>query len=87
MEKPTLIYCYDAYCGWCYGFCPVIKKIFDQYKNQLDFEVLSGGMILAEEAKHISVTADFIKKAYSVVEEHTGVKFGTDYLWHINHQT
>ncbi len=85
MEKPTLIYCYDAYCGWCYGFCPVIKKIFDQYKNQLDFEVLSGGMILAEEAKHISVTADFIKKAYSVVEEHTGVKFGNDYLWHINH--
>jgi len=85
MESPTLIYCYDAYCGWCYGFGSVIKKIEDQYKNKLDFEVLSGGMIPMENAKHISVTADFIKNAYSVVEENTGVKFGTDYLWHINH--
>jgi len=85
MEKPTLLYCYDAYCGWCYGFSPVIKIIADQYKDRLDFEVLSGGMILDEEAKHISITADYIQKAYSVVEEHTGVKFGNDYLWHINH--
>ena len=75
MVKPTLIYCYDAYCGWCYGFSSVIKKIEDQYKNKLDFEVLSGGMIPSENAKHISITADYIKNAYSVVEEHTCVKF------------
>lgn len=44
--KPILVYCYDAYCGWCYGFSRVIKKIYEEYKDQLDFEVLSGGMIL-----------------------------------------
>ena len=84
MNKPTLIYCYDAYCGWCYGFSPVIKKIGEVYKNIFDFEVLSGGMIITEEEKHIGVTADYIKKAYPLVEETTGVKFGSDYLWHIN---
>jgi putative protein-disulfide isomerase len=81
----TLIYCYDAYCGWCYGFSEVIKKIFSEYKNQMDFEVLSGGMILPEEPVAIGATAKYIESSYQRVEEITGVKFGDDYLWHIKH--
>ncbi len=81
----TLIYCYDAYCGWCYGFSEVMKKINLQFKNVLEIEVLSGGMILPEEPVHIAATAAYIKTAYKNVEELTGVKFGEDYLWHINH--
>ena len=82
--KPKIIYCYDAYCGWCYGFSPVIRRIFENYKDQFDFEVLSGGMILPETPKHISLTADYIRSAYKDVEERAGVKFGEYYLWHIN---
>jgi putative protein-disulfide isomerase len=81
----TLIYCYDAYCGWCYGFSEVMKKINSDYKNDIEFEVLSGGMILPEEPVHIRVTAEYISKAYKVVEETTGIKFGQDYLWHVFH--
>jgi putative protein-disulfide isomerase len=81
--KPTIFYCYDAYCGWCYGFSPVIKKLADNYGNQIPFEVLSGGMILPEQPVPISVTAGYIDKAYPTVEETTGIKFGSDFLWHI----
>ena len=81
--KPTLFYCYDAYCGWCYGFSPVIKQIAATYKTQLNIEVLSGGMIVPENPVHIGVTAGFIQKAYPTVEAYTGVKFGADYLWHV----
>ncbi len=81
----TLIYCYDAYCGWCYGFSEVMKKIFSEYKNQLEFEVLSGGMILPDEPVAIGATAKYIESAYPRVEEITGIKFGEDYLWHIKH--
>ena len=81
----TLIYCYDAYCGWCYGFSQVMKKINSEYKNKLEIEVLSGGMILPEEPVHISATAGYINNAYKNVEELTEVKFGEDYLWHIKH--
>ena len=63
----TLIYCYDAYCGWCYGFSEVMKKIHSEYKNKLEIEVLSGGMILPEEPYHISNMAGFISKAYKNV--------------------
>ena len=82
---PSLIYCYDAYCGWCYGFSEVIKKIASEYKGILEFEVFSGGMVLPETPVPISATASFIKDSYKHIEELTGVKFGEDYLWHINH--
>jgi putative protein-disulfide isomerase len=81
--QPVIFYCYDAYCGWCYGFSPVIKEIATVYKNSLSFEVLSGGMIISDTPKPISVTAGYIEKAYKTVEEYTGIQFGSDYLWHI----
>ena len=81
--KPALIYCYDAYCGWCYGFSPVIKKIAKEFKEKLDTECLSGGMILPENPVHIKASAGYIAEAYKNVEELAGVKFGSDYLWHI----
>jgi putative protein-disulfide isomerase len=80
----TLIYCYDAYCGWCYGFSPVIKKITEIFKDKLDVEVLSGGMAIGENSLPIDVMGPYIQKAYKRVEETTGIQFGEDYLWHIN---
>ncbi len=82
--NPTLIYCYDAYCGWCYGFSPVIKKIDTNYKDKLVIEVLSGGMIIGEQVLPIEKIGPYMQTAYKSVEELTGIKFGDDFLWHIN---
>jgi putative protein-disulfide isomerase len=84
MNKLTLIYCYDAYCGWCYGFSPVIKKIAAQYKNEFHIEVLSGGMMTGEHVMPIERIGPYIQKAYKNVEELTGIQFGEDFLWHVN---
>jgi putative protein-disulfide isomerase len=81
--KPTLYYSYDAYCGWCYGFSPVMKKIAEMYHGKLDIEVLSGGMIIGEQVVPIKKIAGYILSAYKNVEETTGIKFGEDFLWHI----
>lgn len=81
--KTTLVYCYDAYCGWSYGFSSIIKQIHAAYSNILDFEVLSGGMILPEKPVHLKATASYINAVYKDVEKLTGVTFGKDYLWHI----
>lgn len=80
---PTIYYCYDAYCGWCYGFSPVIKQLSELYADRMAFEVLSGGMILPETPRHIGAVAGYISEAYKTVEETTGIQFGQDYLWHI----
>ncbi len=83
--QPTVYYCYDAYCGWCYGFSKVITRIADEYKDHLPFDVLSGGMIMPEEPRHFAPMAKYIQTAYKRVEELTGVKFGQDFLWHVFH--
>ena len=81
--KPILIYCYDSYCGWCYGFSPIIKNIYASFKDQLDIEVLSGGMMIGEETMPIEKIGPFIQTSYKRVEELTGIKFGGDFLWHV----
>lgn len=81
----TFYYCYDAHCGWCFGFSKTISTFAQQHKDRFHFEVLSGGMIPKESARPIKVMASFINDAYKRVEELTGAKFGADYLWHIQH--
>ncbi|MDB5195888.1 MAG: DsbA family protein [Flaviaesturariibacter sp.] len=83
-QGAVVYYCYDAYCGWCYGFSPVINKIADEFKDRVDFDVLSGGMILPETPTHFGTMAKYIQSAYKQVESLTGIQFGPDFLWHVN---
>ena len=83
--QPTIYYCYDPYCGWCYGFSPVIKRFYEKNKDRFAFDVLSGGMIMPDEPVHFAPMAKYIQGAYKRVEELTGVKFGEDFLWHVFH--
>lgn len=80
-----LIYCYDAYCGWCYGFSDVIKQLDATIGQTIPIEVLSGGMLLPSAPLPISTIAAVILENYERVEAYTGVKFGTDFLWHVQH--
>lgn len=81
--QPILIYCYDAYCSWCYGFSPVMKKIENDFKGKFDVEVLSGGMMIEENKAPIEKIGPYIQNAYKRVEELTGIGFGKDFLWHV----
>jgi len=78
--KPSFIYIYDALCGWCYGFSPIMKNLYLKHKEEFDFQVISGGMILGDRVGPISQMAPFIKGAYKNVEETTGVKFGDKFI-------
>lgn len=82
---PAFYYCYDAWCGWCYGFSPVIRELASAWQTRYPFEVLSGGMILPNTPRHISASAGYILSAYRQVEARTGIRFGADYLWHVEH--
>ncbi|GAC1416575.1 MAG: hypothetical protein NVS1B13_00590 [Flavisolibacter sp.] len=85
LMQPKLYYCYDAYCGWCYGFSKTIEQIAQEYSNRIIFDVLSGGMIPDENPKHISTIAPYVQTAYREVEKLTSIQFGADFLWHIFH--
>jgi putative protein-disulfide isomerase len=81
MKKSVkIIYVYDALCGWCYGFSPVLKQCYEKHKNDFEFEVLSGGMMMGDRIGSINDIAPYIKTAYHTVENTTGIKFGEAYL-------
>ncbi|MFN7117010.1 MAG: DsbA family protein [Saprospiraceae bacterium] len=80
MKDYTIIYVYDALCGWCYGFSPVMQQLHEKYKDQIDFTVLSGGMVTGNRVGPIGQVAGYISDAYKTVEEYTGVKFGEGFL-------
>jgi len=82
--EPVIFYCYDAYCNWSYAFSSIMLQIHNDFKNKVQFEVLSGGMIIPETPKPISVMADYFINNCKTVTEHTGARFGEDFLWHIN---
>ena len=80
MEQLKLIYIYDALCGWCYGFSPVINDFAEKFKEELDIQVVSRGMIRGDRIGPIGEVAPYIKDAYKTVEDSTGVKFGEAFL-------
>jgi len=62
-----------------------MKAIAAQYKEDLIIDVWSGGMILPETPKPISLTAPYLRETCKSAEAHTGIEFGESYLWHIEH--
>jgi putative protein-disulfide isomerase len=75
-----IIYLYDAMCGWCYGFSPVITALEEKYRNKVKFTVLSGGMVLGERKMPAPQLFSYIGNAYLRVEKLSGVTFGKPYL-------
>jgi len=60
-----------------------MQRIAAAYSNQVQFEVLSGGMILPETPKPISIMAEYFLNNCKAVTEATGTVFGDDFLWHV----
>lgn len=75
-----ILYFYDALCGWCYGFSPVVLKLYEKYSPDMPVITFSGGMIKGDRIGPIGETAGYIKTAYKKVEEFTGVTFGEGFL-------
>lgn len=83
MRRMKIVYYTDVLCGWCYGFSPVIKKIYQNYQGLIDFEVISGGLFIGDRTGFINDVAPHIKAgAYKQVEAMTGVKFGPQFINH-----
>lgn len=69
-----ILYFWDAYCGWCYGF----NKLFTEfYKNHTDIEIeiVSGGLYILENSNKIS---EYTFKNEEIVEMYK-VEFGEAY--------
>lgn len=78
--KPKLLYIFDPLCGWCYGISEAIAKIEEHYKDQIDTEAYTGGMILSDRTGPIAEKQQYILQSIGRIEEMSGQKFGDPYV-------
>lgn len=70
-------YVFDPLCVFCYGFTPMIKRLYEQYKTEIEFELLPGGLWIDEHVKQVNTqVAANLTKASRKVSEMTGRVFG-----------
>lgn len=70
MGNYKLTYCFDALCGWCYGYTVVMESIYSKYRGKVDFNVVRGGLALGEREGFKNDVALYIKEvAYLQVEK------------------
>jgi putative protein-disulfide isomerase len=72
-----LIYVFDAYCGWCYGFGPTVDELVRRHPD-LDIEVVSGGLFTGPRRVPIREFG-YVQGANAKISELTGVRFGGGY--------
>ncbi|MBF0714029.1 hypothetical protein HZY83_04955 [Gemella sp. GH3] len=70
-----LLYIWDAYCGWCYGFDKILRQFVDKHP-ELSVQVISVGLF--NQNKSIGEYTH-IADANERISEYYGVVFGQDY--------
>lgn len=72
-----LVYVWDAYCGWCYGFSKNLKELHEAHP-ELELTILSGGLFTGQNKQPIS-NYPHIPGANDRINKITGAKFGEKY--------
>ena len=57
INGPTIVYVYDALCGWCYGFAPVIERLHEKYGDRLTYA--SQPMEALEDAEALVIVTEW----------------------------
>ncbi|MGN7411053.1 DsbA family protein [Paenibacillus sp. SAF-068] len=73
----SLIYVWDAYCGWCYGFSKSLRE-FHQNHLELPIDVLSGGLFIGDRSQAMEAYPH-IPEANQRIGQLTGAEFGVPY--------
>lgn len=79
-HKPEIVYVFDAYCGWCWGFSEVISQIARDFADRFTFHALCGGLITGARIGPIGDFGAYIERAIPRVAQLTGARFSDAYL-------
>lgn len=79
MERPVIYYVFDVLCSWCYGFSANMHQFYERHKEDIDFRVMSGGMVLGEKEGPIGELPQGIREAFPRIEEMSGRPFSEEF--------
>lgn len=84
MERPVIYYVFDVLCSWCYGFSDTIYQFQEAHKEEIDFRVMSGGMVLGEREGPIGDLPQLIRDAFPRIAEISGRPFSDEFYALLN---
>lgn len=76
-----LVYVFDAYCGWSYGFAPTLAEVTRRHP-EVSVEVVSGGLFTGPRAVPVREFG-YVQGANAKITELTGAVFGAGYVQRI----
>jgi putative protein-disulfide isomerase len=75
-----IVYIMDPRCGWCNGNVETITRIYEKYKDKVNFRVLAGGMWTGDWArKNSPEVTQYIRTHDAQVRQRTGACFSSEY--------
>ena len=74
-----LIYVGDPMCSWCYGFAPELDKILKKYDDQMEIELVTGGLRPYNQ-QSINELKDFLTGHWQEVHNRTQQPFNYEIL-------
>lgn len=77
-KEISLIYVWDAYCGWCYGFSESIRTLHENHP-ELPLTLVSGGLFVGDRSVPIK-EYPYIPETNKRISQLTGVVYGEAYL-------
>jgi putative protein-disulfide isomerase len=78
MSSTRLIYVFDAYCGWCFGFGPALREFAMAHAGQVEVEVVSGGLFVGQHLAPLG-SMPHVAAANERIAQLTGARFGDGY--------
>ncbi|MFC6616923.1 hypothetical protein [Deinococcus radiophilus] len=75
IQKTKLTYVTDTYCIWCWGFGEALRGFADANADQIELEVLPGGLLVGERVQAVGQKEGVLESAQRMTEM-TGVATG-----------
>lgn len=75
LHKPTVVYVFDAYCGWCWGFARRVSEFAVANRDRVSFTAVSGGLFTGNRVVPIS-SLTHVSEANTRITQLTGAAFG-----------
>lgn len=77
-NRPKLIYIGDPMCSWCYGISDELSKLVDHYEDQVDLQIIMGGLRPGGGEEWNENFKNFLKSHWTEINHRTGKKFSFD---------
>lgn len=78
MSPTRLVYVFDAYCGWCFGFGPALHEFATAHVGQVKIEMVSGGLFVGQPLAPLR-SMPYVARANERIAQLTGARFGDGY--------